>query len=209
MNHGLKEYYVYIKGVYKRLSRFYDVTRPVLGLLRRKVAALTDMGDGGNILDVCSGTGGQAIAYVKDGREVVGIDLSPEMVDVARGKAVNGFSLAVADAANLPFKDCCFKLTVISFALHDMPHLIRAMVLREIVRVTVPGGLVVVVDYSLPRNRVLRLLAYSFIKLYETRYFSGFVRSGLEKMVLGERVRVIASYPALLNLARIVVGKKS
>ena len=100
------------------------------------------------------------------------------MLRVARRK--NRFSNVTflrADAAALPFGDQSFDAACVSFALHEMPASIRDRVVREMARVTKAGGVAVVVDYGLPRNRVASWLAYHIVKLYERDHYATFVRS--------------------------------
>ncbi len=105
------------------------------------------------MLDVATGTGNQALAFARQGYEVTGIDLSDEMLRVARGKDGCGKTTFIdADASAIPFGDGSFDVSVISFALHDMPAPMREAALGELVRVTVTGGTIMVVDYEIPQE---------------------------------------------------------
>ena len=103
-----------------------------LTCVRNKVADLIDKGDKIKILDVCTGTGTQAFAFAKRGYEVLGIDLSEEMLWVAKKKnKYENMRFVVADAAKMPFENDYFDFACISFGLHDMPHEVRHFVLDE------------------------------------------------------------------------------
>jgi len=124
---------------------------------------------GSRVLDVATGTGNQALAFARQGYEVTGVDLSDEMLRVARGKDGCGRTTFInADASALPFGDCSFEVAAVSFALHDMPPM-REAALGELVRVTVPGGTVMVVDYEIPRDFVHRLFIRYMLARHEER----------------------------------------
>ena len=149
----------------------------------------------------------QALAFAEQAGEVVGIDLSEAMLRVARRK--NRFSNVTflrADAAALPFGDQSFDAACVSFALHEMPASIRDRVVREMARVTKAGGVAVVVDYGLPRNRVASWLAYHIVKLYERDHYATFVRSDLAAVLESAGIRVSDDRLAVGGLARITVG---
>lgn len=132
------------------------------------------------ILDVCTGTGDLAIAYWKRGQgkiPVFGTDFTPEMLDIARNKfaklrdekhiAKRGTSTPAdtentsaeivfqeADTQYLPFEDDRFQIVSVAFGLRNVSDTRRG--LREMIRVCRPGGRVVVLEFSLPGNWLLR-----------------------------------------------------
>lgn len=205
-----REYYSLSRRVYGVFASFYDVVAfPIRGL-RRKVASLVDLKPGSRVLDVATGTGSQALAFAEQAGEVVGIDLSEAMLRVARRK--NRFSNVTfqrADAVKLPFGDGSFDAACVSFALHEMPASIRDRVVREMARVTKPGGVAVVVDYGLPRNRVASWLAYHIVKLYERDHYATFVRSDVAGLIESAGLRVSDDRLVLGGLARIMVGRRT
>lgn len=159
------------------------------------------------ILDVATGTGKQAFAFAKRGYEVVGIDLSEAMLNVAKKK--NKYANArfeAADATDLPFEDNSFDVSTVSFALHEMPLSIREKVLKEMVRVTKQKGLIVVVDYDLPKNKIGRSLIYHVIALYEPEYYKEFIRSDLEAFLNGNGIEKIEKRTLLHGAGRILKG---
>lgn len=95
----------------------------------RKLANAAEVGRGNRVLDVACGTG--VVARVCSDRvgaegRVVGIDISAEMLDVARGKAPD-FSWVEGDAAALPFPDCSFDRVLCQFALMFFPEKARSV----------------------------------------------------------------------------------
>src|SRR4030067_3683959 len=157
-----KEYYSLIKKVFDLLAPFYDIVTLPFSRVRNKVVNFIDAKNGSKILDVATGTGKQAFAFAKKGHEVIGIDLSEAMLKVAHKKNKYGnVKFEVADATDLRFEDNSFDVSCMSFALHDMPLAIREKGLKEMVRVTKTKGVIVIVDYALPKeNSMSRFLIY-------------------------------------------------
>lgn len=95
---------------------------------------------GQRVLDVGSGTGAVALALAKVGAQVTGVDLSPEMVALARQKTqgIANVDFVVADAMTLPFAEASFEVVVCAASLFFMPDMPGA--LREWKRTLKPGG---------------------------------------------------------------------
>lgn len=204
------EYYSLNRKVYRLFAPFYDVVTFPLRKMRRDVAVAVELQTGARVLDVATGTGAQAFAFAERAYEVVGIDLSEQMLRIARRKhRFRNVTFHQADATNLPFEAATFDATCISFALHEMPQGIRERTLREMVRVTRAGGTIIIVDYGLPPSRIARSLAYQFIKLYERDHYTSFIRTDLEALLKRSCIDVSESRPALAGLARILIGRRS
>ncbi len=167
-----KDYYQYIRGWFGKWAPFYNfIALPLTGI-RNKVADLVDeeYKNKIKILDVCTGTGTQAFAFAfaKSGYEVVGLDMSKEMLKIAEKKnKYENVRFVVADATKMPFEPDYFDFACISFGLHDMPHEVRHRVLDEMRRVSEK---IIAVDYHIPKNRLHRWLHVSFTSLYESKY---------------------------------------
>src|SRR4029434_1669463 len=95
-------------------------------------------------LDVATGTGRAALALAQDGGQVIGIDLVPAMLHVAREKAadrtLSNVVFAVANARQLPFDDGTFDVLVCLRFFHIIPHPLRRAIVVEMLRVVRPGG---------------------------------------------------------------------
>jgi demethylmenaquinone methyltransferase/2-methoxy-6-polyprenyl-1,4-benzoquinol methylase len=172
-----KEYYSLTKRVFDILAPFYDIVTVPFSRIRDKVVNFADPRNGSKILDIATGTGKQAFAFAKKGYEVIGIDLSEAMLKIAHKKNKYGnVKFEVADATDLPFEDNRFDVSCVSFGLHDMPLFIREKALKEMARVTKTKGMIVIVDYALPKeSKMWRFLIYHFINLYEGKYYSAFI----------------------------------
>jgi len=203
-----REYYSLSRRIYPIFAHFYDAVVFPFRRLRHEVAKVVDLRADSRLLDVATGTGAQAFAFAEKVREVIGVDLSEEMLRIARRK--NRFpnvKFQQGDATHFPFGDASFDASCVSFALHEMPLSIRQQVIREMARVTKPGGTVIVVDYGLPRNRVMSWLAYHVVKLYEPDPYAGFVRSDVAALLEGAGISLKDHHPALLGVAQIVTAR--
>lgn len=114
------------------------------------------------ILDMCCGTGGTTFVIrerVGEDAEIIGLDLSPGQIRIAKKK--NRFSnvkFIEADASNTDFETGYFDKVIIPHALHEMPRKIRLKVLREARRVLKEKGKVIVLELDDPENPKRRLL---------------------------------------------------
>jgi ubiquinone/menaquinone biosynthesis C-methylase UbiE len=120
--------------------------------LRRQFGALLS----GETLEVGIGTGLNLPFYAPAVTRLVGVDLSPEMMNVARERAIDlpfPATFVPADAAALPFPDAAFDTVAISLALCTIPNPARA--LREAARVCRPDGRVVLLEHVLAAARPL------------------------------------------------------
>ncbi len=149
--------------------------------------------------DVCTGTGTQAFAFAKRGYEVVGIDLSEEMLRMAKKNKYENVWFVVADATKMPFEPDYFDFACISFGLHDMPHEVRHQVLDEMRRVSEK---IIVVDYHIPKNRLRRWLYVSFTSLYESKYYRDFAKRNLEELLREHDFRIVKEAYGLVDLLR-------
>lgn len=204
-----KEYREYIKKLFNTWAPFYDLAVIFLSGVREKVVKRTKAPKASKILDVATGTGKQAFAFAKKGYEVTGIDFSENMLRKANKKnKYSNVKFKLADASNLDFEDACFDMSCVSFALHDMPLQIREKVLNEMVRLTKPKGIVVIVDYALPKNRIGGFLVYQLIRSYESKYYKGFIRSDLNELIRNAGIKIKDEYPVLCGAGRILIGTK-
>ncbi len=202
------EYYSYIIRFFGRVAPIYDLVEPFVSEIRDKVVDFTNARNGSKILDVATGTGNQAFAFAKKGYEVVGVDLSEAMLKVAKKKnKYENVKFEVADATNMPFEDNYFDVSCISFGLHEMPLTIREKVVEEMVRVTKQKGTITIADYALPTNKICRYLVYHFVKCFETKYYSDFIKSDIRALLRKSGIEIVDKLPVLLGAGRILKGK--
>lgn len=201
----LRRYYEFTERAFARLAPYYDlVAIPLVGV-RDRVVQFSEAAPGATVLDVATGTGAQAFAFARRGHPVVGVDISEDMLVVARRK--NRFPHARfmrADATQLPFRDGTFGVAIVSYALHDMPPGVRERVLHEMKRVVRPGGTIVVVDYGRPAWRPWRRVLHGLIGLYEGEYFRSFVDGDLAALLADAGLVIEADRQVRLGIARMV-----
>jgi ubiquinone/menaquinone biosynthesis C-methylase UbiE len=109
------------------------------------------------LLDIGSGAGHTAIAFSDLAEQCIGIDVTPQMVDVANqfsvGQGISNVQFQVGDVENLPFADKSFCVVTCRLAAHHFPDVEQAM--REISRVLKPGGVFLLVDHYAPEEKAL------------------------------------------------------
>jgi ubiquinone/menaquinone biosynthesis C-methylase UbiE len=111
-------------------------------------------------LDVGTGAGALAFALAPLVREVVGLDPVPELLELARARALPNTEFVEGDGAALPFPDDSFDLAGTHRTLH---HVARPEgVVAELARVTRPGGHVLVVDQLAPDDAALAVALQEF-----------------------------------------------
>lgn len=107
----------------------------------------SDLGNGGTVLEVATGTGLVALKIASTADHVHAIDISPQMIDEAKKKAeetgINNVTFSVEDAYALPFSDGMFDSVICNNALHNMKQPEDA--LSEIKRVLKPDGRFIVI----------------------------------------------------------------
>src|SRR3989338_11112571 len=163
----------------------YDYEKYFFFPLRRKAARFLGLKPSAKILDVATGTGAQAYELAKLGYDVIGIDLSREMLKQAIKKCNSSLNLRFqqADATKLPFEDNSFEASSISLALHYMPYEIDILVLKEMKRVTKMNGDILIVDYMEPKKHFIAKLSHPFVSLYETVNYAPFIKRSLDSIL--------------------------
>jgi ubiquinone/menaquinone biosynthesis C-methylase UbiE len=199
--------YAYIRAFFKKHHSYYDLVTVPFRVVENKVAALVPPGPQVKVLDVAAGTGRQAFSLARRGNSVTGLDLSPDMLAVARSKnRYANAALVEGDATALPFEDASFDVTHIAFALHDMPPAMRPLVLAEMRRVTRPGGSVIVVDYFLPPRGLRRWFGYRFIRSIDSKFYPSFAFIDLAALVRAAGISVLGEKHAFFGMVTILRG---
>lgn len=145
--------------MFDAVAQRYDLLNHLLSLgidrgWRAKV--VRSVAGSAQVLDVATGTGDLAIGLVRGGvNRVVGVDLSPGMVEVGQKKVASygdRIELMVGDAEDLPFADGRFDAVTCAFGVRNFEHL--EVGLREMCRVVKKGGVCVVLEFSTPKTAV-------------------------------------------------------
>ena len=160
-----------VREMFDNIAPKYDLLNHTLSMSidrvwRRRVVGEVRRAKPGRILDVATGTGDLAIAMARRIRDVqvLGVDLSEQMLAVARRKiearGLDGrIVLARGDAERLAVADASVDVATVAFGVRNFGDLGAG--LRELARTIKPGGKVVILEFSRPRNRVFRAL-YEF-----------------------------------------------
>ncbi len=140
------------RKIYDIHSMFYDATfgRLVKRRIERAIHHM-NISETDLVLDLGIGTG-VSLNYYPQHARVTGVDLSAGMLRKAREKIrerqLSHANVFQADALRLPYADACFDAVAISFGLRNVED--PAAALRELRRVTRPGGTLVVCEFSTP-----------------------------------------------------------
>jgi len=156
--------------MFDSIAALYDRLNHIMSLgvdkswRRRALRQIIDKEKAQKILDIACGTGDFSIAIAKHahpGTAVSGIDLSEGMLAVMKEKLikeglVDKVSVSRGNCEDLPMPDGSFDRATIAFGIRNFEH--REAALREILRVLEPGGRLVILELSTPRNPVLKWL---------------------------------------------------
>ena len=156
-----------VQEMFDNIAPTYDKLNHVLSmnvdqLWRRH--ALKEIVDGSaqRILDVACGTGDSTVSIAQaagEGSTVTGVDISEGMMALVERKAekagvADRIDLEVADGEALPYADGTFDRVTCAFGIRNFEH--KEKGLSEFLRVLKPGGKAVILELSVPQNRVVR-----------------------------------------------------
>lgn len=136
--------------MFDAVARRYDITNTVLSLgrdraWRRATRSALSIGPGDTVLDLAAGTAVSTVELAKSGAWCVAADFSIGMLQAGLERPV---PMVGADATKLPFADEVFDAVTISLGLRNVVD--HSAGLREMARVTKPGGRLVVCEFSTP-----------------------------------------------------------
>ncbi len=152
-----------IRRMFAGVAGRYDLLNRLLSASldqrwRRRAAAALALPAGSRVLDLCCGTGDQALALRARGAVVTAADFCLPMLALARRKLARERPPRprpfAADALRLPWRDEAFDGATVAFGLRNVADLDRA--LAELARVVRPGGRLAVLEFALPRRQPLR-----------------------------------------------------
>jgi demethylmenaquinone methyltransferase/2-methoxy-6-polyprenyl-1,4-benzoquinol methylase len=140
-----------VRTMFDRIAPVYDVMNRVmtagLDLRWRRLTAEAVVRQGDRVLDACCGTGDLAVADVRAGGKVTGLDFSPRMLDRARRKSAE-VTWIEGDMLALPFEDASFEAATVGFGVRNVTDLERG--LSELARVVEPGGRLGILEITTP-----------------------------------------------------------
>jgi demethylmenaquinone methyltransferase/2-methoxy-6-polyprenyl-1,4-benzoquinol methylase len=223
--------------MFDRIVRRYDLLNHILSFgqdirWRKKVALfLTEKSDQ-YILDLATGTGDQLISIIKNTHRIskaIGTDLAIEMLNFAREKVQkkqleDRIVLEEGDAEQIQYEDNTFDAVTIAFGIRNVQNIRKTI--SEMYRVLKPEGRVLILEFSLPKNRVLRRIYLFYFRNilprigtiissdgYAYRYLNETVENfpyGDEfcKILVAEGFEKVSMRPLTFGIATIYFGDK-
>ena len=150
-----------VRKMFGSIARRYDLANHLLSCgidfrWRRRAAKIVAEWRPQRICDLATGTGDLALALQAKlpDTEIMGVDVLPEMLDLAQRKGVR--QVVLADAMSLPLDDASFDCVTIAFGLRNLEN--WAAALAEMSRVLNRKGHLLVLEFSLPTTPSLRTI---------------------------------------------------
>ncbi|HOP07912.1 MAG TPA: bifunctional demethylmenaquinone methyltransferase/2-methoxy-6-polyprenyl-1,4-benzoquinol methylase UbiE [candidate division Zixibacteria bacterium] len=153
--------------MFDRIAHRYDLLNRLLSFgrdvaWRRKLSDMVPAQKPLHLLDVACGTCDLLLTLTRRNQNITrgtGLDMAGEMLKLGQVKIgaeglTRMLNLVHGDAQNMPFVDDCFDLVTIAFGVRNFADLRKG--LSEMARVLRPGGQVMILEFSLPRNRFIR-----------------------------------------------------
>lgn len=149
-----------VSAMFDGVAARYDLLNSLLSLgrdrgWRRETVTAVAARPGERILDLAAGTGTSSLPFVEAGAHVFPTDLSMGMLKTGKQQHPR-LPFVRGDALALPYADSVFDAVTISYGLRNVED--TAAALRELLRVTRPGGRMVIAEFSTPVNRALRFI---------------------------------------------------
>ncbi len=165
-----------IEGIFNALSKHYDLINRLLSAgidqhWRKKLSLkLTPTSQNLKILDIATGTGDQIVSLCQTHSTIktaIGIDLAENMLAVAEKKVIKKnllerIQLQKGNTCNLAFEDETFDAVTCSFGLRNFDDLTLA--LNEIFRVLKPNGQLLILEFSLPKNKIFKNMYIGYFR---------------------------------------------
>jgi len=161
--------------MFDQISAKYDFLNHILSfgldiLWRKKISQYLKFHHNQSVLDLATGTADVLISLIKQNPHVTktyGIDLADKMLDVGREKILkrkmeDRIHLKHGDANNIPFKNNTFDCTTMAFGIRNVDD--PNQVLSEMHRVLNENGRTLILEFSLPQNKILRTLHLFYLR---------------------------------------------
>src|SRR5580704_5361297 len=161
----------YVRGLFATIADRYDLITVLLSYgqdrrWKRRLVGMAAPRANTRVLDLATGTGDIAFAAAERGARVVGLDITPRMIELANAKVVRAapqgtISFLVGDMLALPFPARAFDLVTTGYGLRNVPNL--GVAIDEIARVLAPGGQLLSLDFNRPSNGAVRAVYLAYL----------------------------------------------
>lgn len=222
--------------IFNEISPTYDLLNRILSFgldihWRRQLAKFLPSQRNLRILDLATGTADVPIILCQKSlklQSVIGVDLADQMLEIGRKKIIernltDKISLQHADAQHLPFEDNNFDCTTIAFGIRNMEN--PSAVLKEMHRVLKKEGRALILEFSLPENKMLAVFYLFYLRKIVPLIgscFSGhaqayrYLNESVENFPYGEKFRALMeqtgfktrAIPLLGGVASLYIGEK-
>ncbi len=188
----------FMRALFNRSARYYDLVNLVVSLgsgawYRRFCLRRSGVRPGVTVVDIATGTGllaREAVTLTRDPAAVIGIDVSEAMLAIAQRNL--GIALIQATAEALPLAPNSTDFVTMGYALRHVADLHAAF--AEALRILHPGGAMVLLEVSAPRNKILRAVAAGFIGKLVPRLSQFFARDAKARLLMQYHWQTILSY---------------
>ena len=163
--------------VFRSVANRYDLMNDIISLgshrlIKRFAIELSALRPGHKVLDLAGGTGDFSLRFssiVEDEGQVVLADINEAMLDVGRDRItdankIHNVQFAQVNAEELPFADKTFDYICIAYGLRNITN--KDAALKSMERVLKPGGRILVLEFSKPKNRFIGKAYESFSSLW-------------------------------------------
>jgi demethylmenaquinone methyltransferase/2-methoxy-6-polyprenyl-1,4-benzoquinol methylase len=181
-----------IAGNYDKMNRVLSA-RTDLGW-RRKAIRKLKKDDPKTILDVATGTADMAIMACRllDPERIVGIDISTGMLDLGRKKVEKEgltkiIELETGDAETIKHRENTFDAVMVSFGVRNFENLEAG--LKEMWRVTKPGGRLIVLEFSKPKRKFIKGVYNLYMRIVAPQVARWFKQNKAAYLYLGESAK--------------------
>ncbi len=172
---GKKEKTGWVCHQFAEVAARYDAVNTLLSfgihfLWKARSVRMLDLTEGEKVLDLCGGTGDLAVSALKrtgEKGQVFLYDISRDMMSAGRAKRPQGkyrkkILYVQGDAEEISFPDNSFDAVIVGFGMRNLTRMEKGF--AEIYRILRPGGRMVCLEFSEPRNRLFRKIydLYSF-----------------------------------------------
>lgn len=203
------------KSKFDIVAPFYDIMMKLLFMpsggeskFRKKISQLARIRSNHKILDVGCGTGTLTIsasAYLEKGISI-GLDLSHRMLTVAKSKSKNPrIHFILGNSSKMPFRSGSFDRVFLTFVLHELSPVVRQQTLKEVRRVLKPDGLLIAVDYHVPKGKLKRVVFRALMMLEEDEAWN-FVARGLAKELKSAGFQINRTEFTIKDLVSVVIA---